>query len=279
MVRSGMRCVVSGMFWSSILWSAVAFGQGTTWDHQIEAGRMAYSQAQYDEAAKLFSAALQEAEKSGPEDARVATSLMELGQTNAAQKRYGEAEPLYRRALAIREKVLGPDHLDVAKTLSSLASLFYRVQNYPERAEPLLKRALAILEKNLGPEDPEVAGMLNSLAGRLREQGKFTEAEPLFLRSLAIREKVLGPEHADFVKSLLGIASFYAEQGKYTEAEPFYQRSLEILEKLHAYGSAYPNVPGVLNSYAQLLRKTNRESEAVEMETRAKTTAADPAQR
>lgn len=35
--------------------------------------------------------------------------------------RYGDAVPLAQQALAIREKALGPDHLDVASTLNTLA--------------------------------------------------------------------------------------------------------------------------------------------------------------
>ena len=35
-----------------------------------------------------------------------------------AQGRYAEAEPHYQRALAILEKVLGPDHPDVALSLN-----------------------------------------------------------------------------------------------------------------------------------------------------------------
>ena len=37
------------------------------------------------------------------------------------QGRYADAEPLYKRALAIREKALGADHPDVADTLNNLA--------------------------------------------------------------------------------------------------------------------------------------------------------------
>ncbi len=37
------------------------------------------------------------------------------------QGKLGEAEPLYRRALAIDEASLGPAHPDVAKDLSNLA--------------------------------------------------------------------------------------------------------------------------------------------------------------
>jgi tetratricopeptide (TPR) repeat protein len=59
------------------------------------------------------------------------------------QGRYFEAIPLAQRALAIREKALGPDHIDVALSLYSLAGL-YRVQGRYADAEPLFKRSLAI---------------------------------------------------------------------------------------------------------------------------------------
>lgn len=36
---------------------------------------------------------------------------------------YAEAEPLLKRSLAIDEKVLGPDHPDVAQRLKNLAGL------------------------------------------------------------------------------------------------------------------------------------------------------------
>ena len=40
------------------------------------------------------------------------------------QGEYAEAEPLYRRALAIREKALGPEHPDTAHGLNNLAELY-----------------------------------------------------------------------------------------------------------------------------------------------------------
>ncbi len=39
------------------------------------------------------------------------------------QSKYAEAEPLYQRSLAIREKALGPDHPHVATSLESYADL------------------------------------------------------------------------------------------------------------------------------------------------------------
>jgi len=40
-----------------------------------------------------------------------------------SQGNYAEAEPLYRRALAIVEKALGPEHPNVAASLNNLAEL------------------------------------------------------------------------------------------------------------------------------------------------------------
>jgi tetratricopeptide (TPR) repeat protein len=108
--------------------------------------------------------------------------------------RCADAEPLYKRSLAIKEKVLGPDHPFVATALNDLAALHADQGHYAD-AEPLFKRSLAILEKALGPGHPDVAQSLSNLAELYRRQGRDTDAEPLFKRSLAIREKALGADH------------------------------------------------------------------------------------
>lgn len=43
--------------------------------------------------------------------------------TLLSQGKYGEAEPLYERSQAIREKMLGPEHPDVAVSLNNRAGL------------------------------------------------------------------------------------------------------------------------------------------------------------
>jgi Tetratricopeptide repeat len=57
------------------------------------------------------------------------------------------AEPLYQRALAIREKALGPEHPNVATCLENYASLL-RKMGRPEEAATLEVRARAIRAKN-----------------------------------------------------------------------------------------------------------------------------------
>ena len=68
-----------------------------------------------------------------------------------AQGRYVDAEPLYKRSLAIREKSLGPDRSEVAESLNNLAFLYNAQARFAD-AEPLFRRSLAIKEKVLGSE-------------------------------------------------------------------------------------------------------------------------------
>jgi tetratricopeptide (TPR) repeat protein len=79
-----------------------------------------------------------------------------------------EARPYHQRALAIREKALGPDHPNTAQSLNNLGSLLKGMGNLAE-ARPYYQRALAILEKALGPDHPHtqlVRDNLANLAGK-----------------------------------------------------------------------------------------------------------------
>jgi CHAT domain-containing protein len=141
------------------------------------------------------------------------------------QGRYTDAEPLHKRALAIHEKALGPDHPNVAASLNNLAALYDGQGRYAD-AEPLLKRALAIREQTLGADHPDVAVSLNNLGKLYADQGHYAEAEPLLKRALAIKEKALGPGHRDVVESLNNLAGLYREQERYADALPLVQKTI-----------------------------------------------------
>jgi tetratricopeptide (TPR) repeat protein len=99
------------------------------------------------------------------------------------QGQYADAEPLYKRSLAIREKALGSDHLDVAQSLNNLAELYQAQGRYAD-AELLHKRALAIREKALGPDHPDVAVSLNNLAELYQAQGRYADALPIVKKTI-----------------------------------------------------------------------------------------------
>jgi tetratricopeptide (TPR) repeat protein len=179
---------------------------------------------------------------------------------------YAAAEPLYRRALDITEKALGPEHPATATSLNNLAAL-YDSQGQYAAAEPLYRRALAIREKASGSEHPDTATSLNNLAALYASQGQYAAAEPLYRRALAIREKALGPEHPATATSLNNLAGLYKSQGQYAAAEPLYRRALDIWEK--ALGSEHPHTAMCCEGFADLLTQTGRTEDAADLRRRA----------
>jgi len=179
---------------------------------------------------------------------------------------YLTAEPLYRRALTIYEKVLGTEHPNTATCMNNLAEL-YRVQGKYEEAEPLCRRTLMIREKVLGAEHPITAISLNNLAALYRVEGKYEEAELLYRRALGIREKSLEADLPVTATSLSNLAELLGSQGKNEDAEPLYQRALGIREKV--LGAEHPDVAQSLNNLASLMVNQGRYEDAEPLYRRA----------
>jgi tetratricopeptide (TPR) repeat protein len=185
--------------------------------------------------------------------------MNQMGVYLVGRARHAEAEPLYRRALAIDESNCGPDHPDVATTLNNLAGLLEATNRYAQ-AEPLYRRALAIDEASYGPDHPTIAIRLNNLAGLLYATNRHADAEPLFRQVGRIFEASYGPNHPNVATALNNLASLLEATNRYAQAEPLYRRALAIDEA--SYGADHPNVAIRLNNLAGLLRSTNRHAEA-----------------
>jgi tetratricopeptide (TPR) repeat protein len=144
---------------------------------------------------------------------------------------------LYERALAIREKVLGPDHPSTANGLNNLAVLL-KDQGEFDTAKLLYERALKISEKVLGPEHPDTALRLHNLARLLEKQGDLVEAQQLLSRSLAISEKTLGPKHPQTAVYLNNLAALLRDKGDFDIAQPLFERAIKIWDDAeHPYAS------------------------------------------
>ena len=95
-----------------------------------------------------------------------------------------DAEPLFLRALEIRERTFGPDHPAVAASLGNLAGLHANRGEFG-RARPLAERALAIRVGAFGSDHPDVALSLANLAVVLHGSGLKREAKAMDARAAA----------------------------------------------------------------------------------------------
>jgi hypothetical protein len=87
---------------------------------------------------------------------------------------YEQAEPLYQRALHIREQQLGPDNPETVLTLTGLATLYHN-QGKDEVAEPLYRRALSVCEQRLGPEHPQTVKIRTDYSRLFSQQSSATK--------------------------------------------------------------------------------------------------------
>lgn len=175
------------------------------WDRYLECARTAEEDGDYKEAVSQTELALKEVEVLGEQDQFLRDTLYSLANLHHRQGHLRKAEPLYQRALAIDEKILGLEHPDLVRILKNLAGLYYARCSYV-KAEPLYQRVLAIMEKTRGLEHSDLAPILKDLADVYRRHHKYKEAEPLYKRVLTLQEKALLPDH----RALIGLLKNYA---------------------------------------------------------------------
>lgn len=203
---------------------------------------------------------------------------------------YGLGQPrqaleYHQRARALRERLLGGGHLEVAASLVNIGLASNALGDFDYAAE-YLYQALSIAQRegrqdylaaiytNLGvassgrkehaqareyyqmvlkieeslygrPDHPEILTTLHDLAVSYKDEGQFDAAAHYYQRAL----DVAAPDHRDRCQFIngLGLTQFAAQ--RYAEAEASFRRSLETA--LNAYG---PRHPHAANAYFNLGR-------------------------
>ena len=217
----------------------------------------------HEESLSLYEQALHTAQAGyGPDSQEAAFATGALALAYHAQGALDRAEPLYRRALAIREKQ-GVQDADFASLLGNLADLMWRQGNMTE-AEAFARRALAVDEQAFGPNHPDVASDLNTLGVIYDGEKRYPDALTAYRRALEIRKASLGPEHPSTATTLSNIAGTYEALGRYDEAEAHYVEAIRILEKNFDAGD--DGLRANRRALADMYRATQQPEKAGEIE-------------
>ncbi len=205
----------------------------------------------------------------GPQHIAVAHSLAALAGWHDRQGRHGAAEPLHRRALAIRE-TLDPQDPGIAGHLNELALWHLDRKEYGP-AQALFGRALALVEQQHGARSLEAARLVASQALLHGDQKDDAQAQALHRRALAIYETL-----GDGTEALLGqahamnhLAGFVYRKRQFRQAEPMFQQALALMER--ALGTEDPRLLPVLDNLQALYRSQHRPDRALPYARRAET--------
>jgi tetratricopeptide (TPR) repeat protein len=179
-------------------------------------------------ATELIQNALEGLTQSGStETAEGAAVLATWAAIFEAQGNPEKAEEELKLALAIRERISGPDHMSVADALNTLGVSYSHRSRWVD-AERSLRRSVAILR--MYPPSPALAASMNNLGSALRAQGRGKESESWIRQAIATWELLLGPNHPNVAAGLTNLAVSLQARGRYAEAAPLMERALKIDE-------------------------------------------------
>ena len=208
-----------------------------------------------------------------------------LGETEAAQRLYGEALQIYRA-------VVGEEHVSTATAACNLAMLLRDSGDSEKRGEAieLLEGALETRRKLLGETHAEVAGTLQQLASVVGAEAEGMErASELLEQALELLERADGeaataadgggggggggagrrggqPFAVDarrelrLATTLNSLGLLRKRQARLAEANSLYTRALRLRETL--LGAAHPDTIACLHNLAELTRTAGDEQRA-----------------
>ncbi|XP_022810162.1 uncharacterized protein LOC111347168 [Stylophora pistillata] len=186
-------------------------------------------------------------------DLEVASIYFNLGKVQDKLGDLSQAKDYHHRALAIRLKKLGSEHVDVAASYGSLGSVHQNLGDLSQ-AKDYHHRALAIRLKKLGSEHVDFAASYGSLGSVHQNLGDLSQAKDYHHRALAIRLKKLGSEHVDFAASYGSLGSVHQNLGDLSQAKDYHHRALAIrLKKLGSEHVDFAASYGSLGSVHQNL--------------------------
>jgi tetratricopeptide (TPR) repeat protein len=144
------------------------------WEAYRKTAIKAMEMDNYFYAQALWLAAMDEASVFEDEDPRVLTTLENLAHVYWKRRRYAKAEPLCMRIFKISEKLLGKEHLDVARAANNLALVCERQGKFTEAAV-LYQEVLRVMELTLGQDHADVLATKESHANAVKESHKQLE--------------------------------------------------------------------------------------------------------
>ena len=126
------------------------------------------------------------------------------------------------------EKLLGSEHVETARIMTTQASLLISEFAYQE-AEELLTASIRIRTRAFGPEHRDISDSLLQMARVHAYRDDDEDADSAFRQALAIREAACGPNHPDVAEVLFHYADFLVyNRSNGSQAELCLRRALEI---------------------------------------------------
>lgn len=171
----------------------------------------------------------------GPEDLDVSKSLTAIASHYNHQSKGAEAEPFWRRAVAIQRK-----HLDDSSTgsLLGLAASIEQQERYDEAAE-VVREARGVWSKRDDDEHRQRVAQCDTLLGRIcTKQQRYEVAEEHLGRAIDVFESIDVP-NIQYLFAIQTMVSALRTQDKLHEAEQWQQENIRLASRIFGKESGW----------------------------------------
>jgi serine/threonine-protein kinase len=185
---------------------------------------------------------------------------------------YADAEPLARKALDLRQRLLPADHPDIATSVNLLGWILHERGQRAE-AEPLLKDAVLRRRADSARAPEALARSLNDLGVLYNATQQYPAASTVLREALAIRRATVGDQHRAVGITANNLAAAFYLQKELDSAIAIqglalrslqasvgrdHQRTTVALSNLATFRRAKGDVAGAEADYRELLDRQSR---------------------
>jgi tetratricopeptide (TPR) repeat protein len=211
----------------------------TGWD---QLGKLLLKIGQAEQAQQVYEFLLKETNK----EIEKAYIYYQIGWTKDDRGEYKEALTFYEKSLKIRQQLLPPKHLDLAKTYNLIGLVYHNIGEY-SKALSSHEKALEIRRQSLPSNHPLLANSYNNIGLVYDEMGEYWKALLYYKKTLSIDQQTLPPNHPDSACTYNNIGGVYKNMAEYSKALSSHKKALEIRQQ-----SLSPNHPDLANSHGNV---------------------------
>eukprot|EP00934_Nitzschia_sp_Nitz4_P006780 Nitzschia sp. Nitz4//scaffold145_size56662//27448//29252//NITZ4_006558-RA/size56662-processed-gene-0.28-mRNA-1//-1//CDS//3329536580//6770//frame0 len=242
-------------------------GERMTGKEVHEKAKEILNMGHYAQALLMFQA-LQQAQldRFGEWHSSVGAATHNVGVVQLRMGQAKEAEEVLERAVAIRRKVLGNDHLDLALSLAKLGSARVVLQKFDEGLK-VLREALRITRKTLGRSHKTVAQILCHIACLYFEAGELYASEATFEDALDMYREVFPTETdrdacmVQMTEILCNIGSVHNRRKNYAGAIECFREAVDLQRGV--LGHDHPRVIAALDNLGYSFSKNKSYNQAL----------------
>jgi serine/threonine protein kinase len=186
-----------------------------------------------------------------------------LGQTYYGLGLSDKSVGMFRRAAAVRESALGPDHLDTLRSRNNLAAAQLSAGRIAEAIE-LFEATLRACDAKLGPDHYTTIECRSNLGSAYWTAGRHEESIVLSAQTLRLMLEKFGPDHPFTLTARNNLAVDYRATGRFDEAVSLHEATLA--SRLRARGRDHPETLSSRTNLALAYANAGRVLAAIELE-------------